>query len=182
MTTNKNATSGKIVDLPADILRLLALYSDICDIIRICRLNKNLNNCLYQNHKFILSLGHQRLTKYDNRLANKNILFEIYSTGCLERATMAGYLERIKYLVKRDVDLPRLRDHLLISASKGSYLDIVKYLVSKGADVHTDDEESLIITVSNGNLNMVKYLIKHGANFHAQDDQALKEATIQGHL
>ncbi len=173
---------NKFNSLPADILRLLGLYLDVCDIVDLCRINKKINNSLCRNNLFLLSLGHQRLTEYDERFEDANILEEIDEIVDLEAAVFNGYLEKVKYLIEHDADVHEDRDYMIVVAARNGYLDIVEYLVSHGIDIHAYGDWALIEAAKYGYLNIVKYLLSQGADMSAQNGEALVWAATGGHL
>lgn len=207
----KNQTS-QFNNLPADIHRLLAFYLDGCNIVRLYRLNKHIND-IYKNLLFLRDLAYERLTKEDDRLLGKNIIKEIHDCRTLKEAIANGYLEKVK---KLRVDI-YIRDYSLSSAVEHNYLDIVKYLIeapngqyavdihlrddaalktaifrnhlaivkyliSKGADIHSGGDHPLILAVKKNHLDILKHLVSLGADIHSQNEIALKIAAENGYL
>jgi len=75
-------------------------------------------------------------------------------------ASDKGYLEVVKYLVKKGADVTARNNCALRWASDKGYLEVVKYLVKKGADVTARDNCALRWASNNGYLEVVKYLVK----------------------
>ncbi len=165
-------------NLPGDILHLLAFYLDGCQIIKLCRLNKRVNNHLYRNQIFLKELGHQRLTTEDDRLSNKNILKEI-NNKCLVAASSDGYLILVQYLISKYVDVSY--DLLLAHAARSGHLDIVKYLISLGADVSAFLNRAVQLASRANRWEVVKYLISHSADIPISSTTVLGIAIINGH-
>ena len=91
-------------------------------------------------------------------------------------AVSNGYLEIVKYLVNRGMDIT-ITDNIAVRwAAEHGHLDIVKYLIAQGADIHARDEEPLRWAAARGHLETVKYLVEQGADIHAQKDKALRYA------
>ncbi len=171
-----------LAQLPIDVIRLLAFYLSICDIIKICRINKRMNNNICQNKIFLRYLSHQRLTVYDSRLADRNILKEIATVRTLIDASEKGYLEKIKCILKYQRTNILINNALLI-AVKNNYLDIVEYLVDHhDVNVHFRDDKALILAVENDNLEMTQLLIENGADVINKNNQIIDIIATKGHL
>ncbi len=159
----KYEKNGKFSDLPADITRLLASYANDRDIIRLCRLNKKIDNDLYRNDRFLASLAHKRLTVIDKRVVGKNIIKELHCTRILKVAVISGYLEKVKYIVARDRYADVKDISLLKLAISTGHLDIVQYLASMGTDLHFQNDLAFKMAVRRGHLDIAKYLVSQGS-------------------
>ncbi len=151
--------------LPADILRLLGLYLDIDDIISLCHLNKKIKDSITEKGIFLRDLGHQRLSKYSDRLQNRHVIDEIISVNTLKDAVIRGYLEKVKYFIKDSLGFyPFEYYRLLTSAVSRNYLDIVEYLLERKSnlDLYDHKHDALIIAARHGYLEIFKYLISKG--------------------
>jgi ankyrin repeat protein len=66
--------------------------------------------------------------------------------------------------------------------AEAGYLDVVKYLVERGVDIHSGNEYALRWGSHNGHLSVVKYLVEQGANIHVKNDSALNWARNNSHI
>ncbi len=205
---NKNAEKSNIIEqilkyqkhlsnfnnLPGDVLRLLGLYMNTCDIIHLCRLNKKINNNVCKNRIFSKELGHLRLTAVNERLIGKNILKDINNTD-LNYAAKSGYLQQIKYLVshgflqgkKSGVNIGKDYKNMIDIAAKKGYIDVLKYLIFEQTyyqpkRVTVVIDRALQSAVGANQLEVVKYLVSEGADVDEGEGEALMLAAGRGHL
>ncbi len=202
LTSKQN---GKFNNLPLELIRLLALYLDGCDIVNLCKLNKKLNNIICKDDRFLISLGHQRLTEYDERLSENNKILEEIKSGDLYDASRKGYEKKVEYLVSRGVDVDggdgsapdftqfyrglsqiggilHIKRSPLLAAAENNYFDIVEYLISRGANIRVNNNLLLEHAAAKGNIRLIDYLLSHGIDIHVDDDIAVKSAAYAGNL
>ncbi len=182
-----------VAKLPADIPRLLALYLNICDLIKFNRLNSNNSNIISNNQIFLRNLVQRRLKNKqmtdDQLIGDKLEIFrEIYyqekTNHPLINAASKGDLKTLKYLFKPPVfvNIHVYNDAALRAAVDYGHPTVTKYLISQGANIHANDDEALRTAAAQGRLPMVKYLLSQDADVHACNDMALQNATYNGHL
>jgi ankyrin repeat protein len=104
--------------------------------------------------------------------ANREVLNDIDLLGRVYDAHQKAVSD---FLVSNTVSRKFSEDALSL-ASANNFLNNVKILLAKGVNIHTDDDFALKIASENGNLDIVKYLVEHGANVQAEDNYAVKAA------
>lgn len=101
----------------------------------------------------------------------------------LRRASYAGHLDSVKYLVESGItDIHFDEDIALRSAVSNNQFEVVRYLIEAGADIHVKDERPLQTASAFGNMEIVKYLIESGAKILPGEDGAMGWAGRNGHL
>lgn len=98
-----------------------------------------------------------------------------------KQASIRGYLDILKYLESKGLDLHSDNDSFFRLAAEYGHMDLVEYLVSKAANIHAKDDFALR-KAAFGNLEMVKYLVEHGANIHIYNEIPLRDAALNGYL
>ncbi len=179
LSKSRKVKSSKFNNLPADILRLLALYVNPGNICKFCRLSKKINTAICGNDRFMKELGHIYLTEHDERLTG-NIL-EGLNLINIDDVAERGYEKKFKIMIEKESYRKSLIGGFLGAAENG-HLDIIEHLVDLGFDIHFNHEFPLRIAAANGRLNVVKYLVEHNANIHTKHDEALARAITNGHL
>ncbi len=178
--TNIMSGQSKMTLLPPDILRLLALYFDICDILRYCMMNERFHRTICHDRIFVETLAHRYLSEHDERLQDVNQISGKFFNTDLTSAIKRGYEKRVEYLVSQAEEPEDEANFYLPSAAKYGYFDIVQYLISQGAVV---SEISVDLAVRNNRFDVVKYLIEEGANLQDRHYlNALKMAAAAGNL
>ena len=107
----------------------------------------------------------------------KTVLDLAFSLEVHTYRQLKEYLEIVKYLLDKDVDINvenefRLND-LIVKASGWGDLELVKCLLDKGVDINSKDSGSdtaLMRACYYGKLEVVKYLIKNGADVNIKND------------
>ena len=84
-------------------------------------------------------------------------------------------------VVVHDGGVGQAETSLALASGKG-YLDTVKFLVRRGVCVHANDDGALIGASRRGHLEVTQFLILHGADVHANNDRALKRASKHNYL
>lgn len=122
-----------------------------------------------------LAIAKYLIAKYE-RLFDIHLSLE----AIFEHAVHYGHMELVKCLsVKLDITFND--NKALKLASQGGYLDIVKYLVKKGADVTAEDNYSLELSIQGDHIDVVKYLVEQGADVAAKGSSFLQVAALEGH-
>jgi ankyrin repeat protein len=176
-----SSSVGRLNNLPADVIRLLALYTDDSDLIKLCRLNHKLDTDICKNDRFMKSLAYNRLTNIDERFTQKNIVREIYHTRTIKEAIISGYLEKVKYLIKHNPSIDVKDKSLMKIAISAGRLDIIQYLVSMNSSLHFGRNFAFRIAVKHGYLDIVQYLISQGITM-GDSAVAMSHAAQFGHL
>ena len=107
----------------------------------------------------------------------KTVLDLAFSLEVHTYRKLKEYLEIVKYLLDKDVDINvenefRLND-LIVKASGWGDLELVKCLLDKGVDINSKDSGSdtaLMRACYYEKLEVVKYLIKNGADVNIKND------------
>jgi ankyrin repeat protein len=99
----------------------------------------------------------------------------------LKNSVSGGYLDIVKYIVERWIDIQE-NDNLLKLSAESGHIEVVKYLVERGMNVHISDNYALKVSAENGHLEVVKYLIEQGADIHVLNEHALSWSARFGHL
>ncbi len=179
-------SNSKFISLPADILRLLGFYLNICEIIRLCRLNIMIHNNLYRNHQFLQTLGLQRLTNYINRLPSiDKILNEIHLSDTLPISNCKKGYEKplIKHLVTQKYSILQSSSlYLLYSTAESGHLDIMQHLCENLVYNYKNLNIALIMAIEYNWLNIVDYLVSQGIDVSVDDHVALRTAIALGRL
>lgn len=93
----------------------------------------------------------------------------------LHLAALNGYLEIVKYLIKKEADIDaknRKNQTPLHLAVHNAHKHIIEYLVESGADINAPEDEGdtpLAWAAYKGQTEVVSLLIKLGANIHEQN-------------
>ncbi len=122
--------------------------------------------------------GHLQLVKY---LVENGANVHTENDEALIYAVQENKLEIVKYLVevgKMDIH----NGYMVYIAASNGYLDILKYLVKKGANFRYEDEAPLIRAAAYGHNEIVEYLLSIGSDVHAKNDQALYNANANKHM
>ncbi len=148
------------MNLPADIIRLTALYLNSQDICCYSRLNKKIWSII-GDWRFLRDLGHQRLTDFDDRLPEDDEIFEELQLQDIIKSAMRGYEKRIKYLTLMGTNEMFLIRGAIWQASIGGYLNIIEYFYDNYSKYLQGREalyKSLLINaIKYGYLDIVKY-------------------------
>ncbi len=188
---NYQSTHGQFNQLPIDIIRLLAFYLDICDIIHLCRLNKRLTSAICHNDRFIQELGHLRLTREDKRLKKRDIFRHVYFMSIMNdihEAAHLGYLEAVKRIVNKLKKNNKNIDYLSYSFSQAAisgFFDIMDYLISLGYDPRDHSYliiHDLLINSPNYDVQVLDYLVSKGVDIHEDNDDHFMEAVRSNNL
>ena len=94
---------------------------------------------------------------------------DMYGNTILLYATIGGYLNVVKYLVKHGANLNHIgfNDYTAFKLSiKYKHFEIVKYLNEQGA--YISEEDKLLTASNSNNFTIFKYLIKKGININLQ--------------
>ena len=109
----------------------------------------------------------------------------------LHLAALNGYLEIVKYLIKKEADIDaknRKNQTPLHLAVHNAHKHIIEYLVESGADINAIEDEGdtpLAWAAYKGQTEVVSLLIKLGANVHGQNktgNTPLHWASEKGYL
>ena len=87
----------------------------------------------------------------------------------------------MKIMLNNDESINNINDKF-IEASIYGYSNVVKLLIKSGADIHVRNNEALICASYYGHLSVVKLFIDSGANIHDRNNQAIISASYEGHL
>ncbi len=105
--------------LPSDILRLLASYFDLQEILSFSRINKKTYSSVYINELFLKYLGLKYLTDHQDRLKINTDIYKYLSINYdLKKVLELGYEKKLKQLISIIVLPPQ--DALRISALRPS--------------------------------------------------------------
>ena len=130
-------------------------------------IKKLMNDAIYES--IIIKFNYMKWfvnnTKIKLLFSNENEIIQItYSNQ--------SYHMAIRIMLKGDYSSENINRALVIS-SKNDYLEIIKILLDKGVDVHFERNNALIWASLRGHLKVVKLLIDNGANVCDQCNEAL---------
>ncbi|KAL1487948.1 hypothetical protein ABEB36_015331 [Hypothenemus hampei] len=114
-----------------------------------------------------------------------------YNMTILHRATAAGSLDMVKFLVGKTANVEAIDKNgntVLHNAAESGHLDVVKFLVAENAKLEATDNYNQTVlhkAAEFGHLDIVKFLVAESANIEATDDDGntvLHSAAGYGHL
>jgi hypothetical protein len=165
-----------------EILLLIFEELDFPSVLKMRLMCTRFNKCLFSAISFsniIISLWDAKKgynSKYLETRKRKlfeiakkipNFDFTIGHNSLLKFALEYGYLDIVKFLIERDININfTFENHEtpICYAIEHGYIDIVKYLVKRGANIHFDDDLPLYNATVNNYSDIVKYLTKRGAH------------------
>lgn len=101
----------------------------------------------------------------------------------LKWASKNGYLEIIKLLFEKGVDLSIQDNCAFKDAIYHNNVELTKWLLENGVDVNYNDSWAIRSASCNNNrLELIKLLISKGINIQAGNNMALKNACVYGRL
>lgn len=130
---------------------------------------------------FILVYSAQQGKLASVMIASENWLNLFWGCVAFKSACNEGYLDVVKYLTSKGINVSFDNNYAIRSASYDGYLEMVEFLTSKGADVNADNGGALKWSSKNGHLEVVKFLVRNGANV-AKNVEAITLASEKGHL
>lgn len=98
----------------------------------------------------------------------------------LVEASRHGYLDAIRVLLDKGVDVSEHRDFAFVQACGANHLDVMKYLHSRGADVHAENNAPFIHACAQEDTEMLEWLHNTGVNIH--DENGMEKAVEMNNI
>ena len=187
--------SSDLSKLPADILRYLASENfDVRDLLRFCRVNKNVYAVIYDNEAVWWRLVERFLTAYPDNLQHlhtlkqhpRHLIYQYHDCysfplKCLCKAINNGYekyIEQNYYKVMASAAFLHRDDYIediINDAAKSGRLDIFKYLVDKCI---VNMYSFLVSAAMSRNLDLVKYILSYCSPNDWSYTQTMQDAFV----